>query len=296
MSYLSIWYGLHSFDGANDADMAVKSPWSVKGVSREDRDQAKTAARRAGLPVGVWLSRQIRASQDSDGANVERDTDAAPEPRAAEPFRGPPTRGGPDSRFTFGPGQWSTATDAVEGGRVSQPPPQPWPAARPPVMPISPTPAQPIQSNPMPGHMMPSFNQGMPMASHWAMPALTHPMYMQQPPPQAPQQAQNPNVDPEDLKALERQIESLQTRLAAAEAQATKETEAVASRLKQIDSLAGDVDALRMSAGQDSEPSYSTAPVERAVMRLSERLQRIEEAVLPPESGGGFFARLFRSR
>jgi hypothetical protein len=284
--------------------MALKSPWSVKGVSREDRDQAKSAAQRAGLPVGVWLSRQIRAS----GGNVESEAEGAADSsgadlRAAEPSRGLPTRGGPDSRFTFGPGQWSTATDAVEGGRISQAPPQPWPAARPPVMPAPPVPAQVMQAQSGPGQMMPAFHPGMamqtPMASHWAMPPMAHPMYMQQPPAQPaqpPQPPQAPNADSEDLKALERKIESLQKRLAAAEARATKESDAMETRLSQFDGFARDVDALRMAANEDSEPNYSTAPVERAVMRLSERLQRIEDAILPPESGGGFFSRLFKSR
>jgi hypothetical protein len=283
--------------------MAVKSPWSVKGVSREDRDQAKSAARRAGLPVGVWLSRQIRASGGAEAESQVDENDAARESPVADAPRGLSRRGGPDSRFTFGPGQWSIATDAVEDGRVSQAPPQPWPAARPPVMP---SPAMPPQEMPgqsmrapsAPGQMMPPYNPGMPMpspmASHWAMPAMAHPMYMQQPPHQAPHPPEAPKVDPEELKALERKIESLQKSLAAAEARAARETEAVETRLAQVDGLARDIDALRMAGNQDSEPNYSTAPVERAVMRLSERLQRIEEAILPPESGGGFFSRLFR--
>ena len=40
--------------------MAQISPWSVKGVSPEDREAAKRAARQAGLPVGAWLSQTIR--------------------------------------------------------------------------------------------------------------------------------------------------------------------------------------------------------------------------------------------
>lgn len=46
--------------------MAQISPWSVKGVSPEDRETAKRAARQAGLPVGAWLSQAIRhAGQES---------------------------------------------------------------------------------------------------------------------------------------------------------------------------------------------------------------------------------------
>ncbi len=42
--------------------MAVSGPWSVKGVDPETREAAKLAARRAGLPLGAWLSHVIRAA------------------------------------------------------------------------------------------------------------------------------------------------------------------------------------------------------------------------------------------
>ena len=134
------------------------------------------------------------------------------------------------------------------------------------------------------------------MASHWAMPPMAHPMYMQQTQPQAPPQPQASITDSEEFKAMERKIESLEQQLAASEARIVKETEAIDGRLDKYDELTRDVAALKMTVSEDTEPSYSTAPVERAVMRLSERLQRIEEAVLPSESGGGFFSRLFRGR
>ncbi|MFN4283146.1 MAG: hypothetical protein ACK4NA_10955 [Alphaproteobacteria bacterium] len=37
-------------------------PWSVKGVEHEAREAAKLAARKAGLPLGVWLSQTIHAA------------------------------------------------------------------------------------------------------------------------------------------------------------------------------------------------------------------------------------------
>lgn len=40
--------------------MKPSSPWSVKGVEPEAREAAKMAARRAGMPVGAWLSHTIR--------------------------------------------------------------------------------------------------------------------------------------------------------------------------------------------------------------------------------------------
>jgi hypothetical protein len=135
--------------------------------------------------------------------------------------------------------------------------------------------------------MMASVHSGAPMA---------HPMYGHQMPPQAPEQALARKVDLEAFKAMELQIESLQKRLAAAEAREAKETGAVDARLSQIDVLARDVDALRVGAQKDRKPNYSMAPVERAVTRLSERLQKIEDAILQPKSSGGFFSRLFMGR
>lgn len=294
--------------------MAVKSPWSVKGVSSEDREQAKSAARRAGVPVGVWLSQQIRAHGAAGAAkdvpantpDGPRDDDQTPMGEAPESHeigtqrpqsRAQPMRGGPDSRFTFGPGQWSIATEAVESGRISQPPPQPWPAARPPMIaaPLPLPPAQPIQeTSPSAAPMMPSYQQGVPMASHWAMPPLAHPMYMAQAASQQ-QSAQSKEVA-DTVKALEEKIEELQDRLDTVDSRMNREIEGIEARLDRFDGVAQEIDALRSAAEEESAGHYSTAPVERAVMRLSERLQRIEEAVLPPDSGGGFFSRLFRRR
>jgi localization factor PodJL len=38
------------------------APWTVKGVDPEAREAAKLAARRSGLPLGVWLSQAIRGA------------------------------------------------------------------------------------------------------------------------------------------------------------------------------------------------------------------------------------------
>lgn len=40
--------------------MKPSSPWSIKGIEPEAREAAKMSARRAGVPLGVWLSATIR--------------------------------------------------------------------------------------------------------------------------------------------------------------------------------------------------------------------------------------------
>ena len=44
-------------------------PWSLKGVSRDARDAAKAAARREGVPLGIWLSRVIRDISAEESGN-----------------------------------------------------------------------------------------------------------------------------------------------------------------------------------------------------------------------------------
>jgi localization factor PodJL len=56
-------------------------PWSIKGVSAEARIAAREAAKRAGLPVGVWLTRTIREIAAAE-AEARKD---APSPEATSP-------------------------------------------------------------------------------------------------------------------------------------------------------------------------------------------------------------------
>jgi len=112
-----------------------------------------------------------------------------------------------------------------------------------------------------------------PMASHWAMLPPAHHMYMQKPPTQQPAA---PMVDPEEIKAFEKKIESLEESLEAAEAKLTRQADSFEQGLGKMEGIAQEVDA----TNHDAEPNYSTAPVEFAVMRLLERLKRIEEAIL----------------
>jgi hypothetical protein len=41
-------------------------PWTVKGIAPEDRNAAISAADRAGMKIGEWLSRAIRAQAQAD--------------------------------------------------------------------------------------------------------------------------------------------------------------------------------------------------------------------------------------
>jgi hypothetical protein len=65
---------------------AVHMPWSIKGVSAEARQIAKSAAMADGQPMGVWLTRLIEAASAArlgqPGAMVPREE--APVPAPAE--------------------------------------------------------------------------------------------------------------------------------------------------------------------------------------------------------------------
>ena len=64
--------------------MVQTSPWSVKGVSPEDREAAKRAARQAGLPVGAWLSQTIRHVGHESGGGMTAGAPALDSGQAAE--------------------------------------------------------------------------------------------------------------------------------------------------------------------------------------------------------------------
>lgn len=66
--------------------MAEKRPWSVKGIDPETRAAAKTAARRAGLTLGVWLSQAITGQATRD---LKRDSlDASGSVAESQDMRG----------------------------------------------------------------------------------------------------------------------------------------------------------------------------------------------------------------
>ncbi len=122
--------------------MSGSSPWSIKGVSREDREIAKQEARRSGEPIGVWLSRRIRAAAGNDERRAAPSGGGDPGPAGSPSSERPSSGDGPppgDDRrqivrglgrratdhpdFGFGPGRWRQARDTIlarEDARFSE--------------------------------------------------------------------------------------------------------------------------------------------------------------------------------
>ena len=78
------------------------------------------------------------------------------------------------------------------------------------------------------------------------------------------------------MQAIFASIQKLSSRLEAAEA---KTSAAIAPLADQVDHLAKQLDEVKERSG------VNTAPIERAVMRLSERIQKVEENAAPPKRG-----------
>ena len=53
--------------------MKTALPWQIKGVRRQARETARTAARRAGMSVGEWLDTIILNSAEPNREVRERD-------------------------------------------------------------------------------------------------------------------------------------------------------------------------------------------------------------------------------
>jgi localization factor PodJL len=63
-----------------------RSPWSVKGVDAEARGAAKSAARRAGLTIGSWLSQTIHIAATEQLTNTTQRHIADGEKVGQDPF------------------------------------------------------------------------------------------------------------------------------------------------------------------------------------------------------------------
>jgi localization factor PodJL len=79
------------------------------------------------------------------------------------------------------------------------------------------------------------------------------------------------------MQAIFESIQKLSARIEAAESKAAA---AIAPLTEQVDELARQIDDVKDRSG------LSTAPVERAVMRLTERIQKIEQGVSAPKGSG----------
>lgn len=102
--------------------MSGSSPWSIKGVSREDREIAKEQARKSGEPIGVWLSRRIRDASSGmpvdraarqDGADQEDGNGSPPGGDRRQAGRGFGRRASDQPDFGFGPGNWRQARETI---------------------------------------------------------------------------------------------------------------------------------------------------------------------------------------
>ena len=100
--------------------MSPSSPWSVKGVEPEAREAAKLAARRAGMPIGTWLSHTIRkaaAEQLRSGGPAMRPDgnvgDAPPSQSPSFSFHGPTPSANPGGSAGTGPRPPAPTTEAV---------------------------------------------------------------------------------------------------------------------------------------------------------------------------------------
>lgn len=274
--------------------MSGKSPWSVKGISAEDREVAKIAARKAGVPIGVWLSEQIRHASEEPAPPEqpaeerrrmpdEEDHRHPPEPGPrAHPPQQRQRSGQVDPRFAFGRGQWSVAEEAVDQGMVGNASAAyPWQFRNH----QHPSPAiavPPVAAPPVPA------NGGYP-------PPMQQPQHMPVPAPQPP------GVSREEADAIEQRVDSLEGRLRDLQQRINTVEDKTLARfepiLAKIEDLAAEIDRVDAKPAMiaEGEASFSTAPIERAVMRLSERLGRVEQTVLPgSRRGRGFFSRLFR--
>lgn len=59
--------------------MDQPTPWSIKGVTRESRRLAKSAAAEAGVPMGAWLTQAIETVASLEAAGTWPDRDATDE-------------------------------------------------------------------------------------------------------------------------------------------------------------------------------------------------------------------------
>ncbi|MBM3571122.1 MAG: hypothetical protein FJX52_01990 [Alphaproteobacteria bacterium] len=113
----------------------------------------------------------------------------------------------------------------------------------------------------------------------------------------------------ESIKKLSTRIDAAEERTAAQIKPIVDKVDHLATQIDRVDQMAGQLHRIDEIAAQIEEVKNksggpaTTAPVERAVMRMSERLQKLEQKVQPGGARGGgdgkssqrgLFARLFK--
>lgn len=251
------------------------------------------------MPIGVWLSEQIRHASEQGPAPSEQPA-AVPPPSSNEEIHRPADDHRPqdhssqerqrsghvDPRFAFGRGQWSVAEEAVGKGMVAH-------ASN----------SYPWQFRPVPQPAAPSVTTAPPVPANSGypppIPQVQQPAeQMPAPVPHVPQQT---GLSREDAAAMEGRVDAVEGRLRDLQQRINSVEDKTLARfepvLAKIEALTAELDRIDAKPAMiaDGDASFSTAPIERAVMRLSERLGRVEQTVLPgSRNGRGFFSRLFR--
>lgn len=219
--------------------MTSSTPWSVKGVAHEAREAAKIAARKAGQPVGLWLSQTILSAATQElkrGYGGDRPPPSYPQAR--NPGY-PPRQGYGGQGYGQGQNQGYDGPPPYDGG------------ARPPALTTQ--------------AVIESINKLSTRID-------------------AAEQRTSAQIKPimEKVDQLANQIERV---------------DQVASQIGRVEDLAVQIEEIKNKAANP----VTTAPVERAVMRMSERLQKLEQRNQggsargePAAKGGGLFSRLFK--
>ena len=102
--------------------MTQRVPWSVKGITREDRELAKAAAQAAGLSVGAWLTAQIRQAAETSPPAVPSETSQPTAPSAPAPTHITGTAAAAHRAVRFRRGPLAAGRRDAAGQSVAAPP------------------------------------------------------------------------------------------------------------------------------------------------------------------------------
>lgn len=296
--------------------MAGNLPWSVKGISSEERELAKLAARRAGVPIGRWLSEQIRSAANGGSSQA-----SGPAPHTAAPIgahAADAPQGVAHATASQAPASQAPASQASEDGRgrrfgfggfaqAAGEPPVPWRAPS--------RPAAPRSADEVSGGGVPAAGYPAPRTMPEIDPARVSKLERDV------RTLRDLETRVEALQGVERRLGGLSQRLqqlaervddiegrVTSRADVRRDTEsdrpapeAVIPKdfLARVSGIETDVEELksRPIGGDGDTVTPVTAPIERAVKRLSERLQRVEETTLTEDRPRrSVFSRLFRRR